>query len=138
MNKIGKITDSKTNEPLFGANVFISDKNGKLLSGNPSHGSATDPDGNYSLTDVDSDDYITISSIGYETAIFRVGYDEKMNYGLLPKTTQLEGFTITEERYNPPTPSIARKDRNFKPYIIGGIVVLSLVGGYITYRLLTK
>jgi iron complex outermembrane receptor protein len=53
----GKITDSKTGEPIPGANVFILDSD---------IGSASDADGNYSIEEIVSGSEITVSVIGYE------------------------------------------------------------------------
>jgi len=129
MKIIGTVVDK---QGLFGANVFVSDKNGKLLS--PPNGKATDPDGKYELNNINEGDYITASSIGYATKTHQVqDVGGVVNFVLKPTTTQLEEFTVIEEIDKPNL--MARKDkRNYTPYIIGGISLLVLIGGYFTYK----
>ena len=70
MKLIGRVENDSNAELMFGANVFVSDKNGKVLS--PPNGVATDPDGKYELNNVNIGDYVSVSSIGFKTATYKV------------------------------------------------------------------
>ena len=54
----GTVTDAN-GEPLIGAGAFV--------KGDTSHGTVTDIDGNYTLTDVDGSDVLVFSFMGYVT-----------------------------------------------------------------------
>ena len=133
----GKVIDSTTKEPLFGVNVFISDQNGKVI--NPPKGVATNPDGNYSL-DVGSMQYVSASYIGYKT-ITKLNTPFTSNtqpsdfwdFKLSPQINEIAEFTVIADKDEPI--DAARKDkRNYKPFIIGGLVVLALIVGVVTYK----
>jgi len=130
----GIVRDKRNNEPIFGANVFVSDSTGKLLS--PPNGSATDPDGNYELENIGNVGYISVSNIGYKTNTRRINTptefkDINFYFSLEPKSEQLPEFEVIEEI------PLMRKKKNLKPLIIGGSVILVLIGGYITYKKIT-
>jgi hypothetical protein len=141
MDVKGKVIDNSNNEPMFNANVYVSDKNGKVLSGSPSHGSATDFDGKFKLSGVPTDGvYVTASSVGFgkKTEFLNPSAQIRsmnLNFRLSPTTEQLPEFTVVAEK-DEPTQILAREDkkRNWTPYIIGGVSLLVLIGGYFTYK----
>lgn len=68
MKLTGKILDSN-GDAIIGANLFVSDNAGKLIS--PPKGTSTDANGNYSL-DVNSGDYVTATYVGKEKQTVKV------------------------------------------------------------------
>jgi len=130
----GKVIDSKTKEPLFGANIFISDSKGVM--GDPPVGSPTDPDGEYFFEGGKVGDYISASYVGYKTKTKKITSETApINWELEPTAASIPEFTVIAEKDEPPVPNVARKkEKNYTPFIIGGIVLLALVGGYVTYR----
>ncbi len=129
----GKIFDVATNEPLFGVNIFVSDKDGKLLT--PIKGTASDPDGKYILDAINTTGYVTVSSVGYETMTYPIlaptnSITQGMNFGLKQKTNELAEFTIIEEA---PKPLIVKKD-NKKVYAVVGICLVSFLIGTLIYK----
>lgn len=129
----GKVIDAETKEPLFGANVFISNSNGIMVD--PPVGSPTDPDGEYFFEGGKVGDFISVSYMGYKTKTKKINSETApINWEIEPTTASIPEFTVVAERDEPKTQSVARKDKNYTPFIVGGIVLLALVGGYITYQ----
>jgi TonB-linked SusC/RagA family outer membrane protein len=69
----GLITDSKTNEPLIGANVLIK---------GTSTGTVTDLDGTWTLSSVSDTDVLVFSYTGYTATEITVGTNEVINVSL--------------------------------------------------------
>lgn len=139
----GKIFDVATKEPLFGANVFVSDKDGKLLT--PTKGTSSDPDGKYLLDGINTSGHITVSSVGYETMTYPIlantnAISAGMNFGLKQKSNELAEFEViaTKEEKEEPNLYVAKKARNYTPYIIGGAILAVIIIGFITYKSLKK
>ena len=86
MNLKGNIKDSSTKEPLFGANIYVSDIDGNVVS--PPKGTTTNPDGNYLFENVNPSDFITISYVGYKPYTFLASKvkDSTLNYDLISKS----------------------------------------------------
>ena len=79
----GKVTDSSTGEPLFGANL--------VLEGT-SIGSATNAEGNYLIQDVPAGAYtLKISYIGYESKTFQIALKENEH---LEENIQLDAVAV--------------------------------------------
>lgn len=132
----GKVIDAKTKEPLFGANVFISDSKGVI--GDPPVGSPADPDGEYFFEGGKVGDFISASYVGYKTKTKKITSETApINWELEVSASSIPEFTVIAEKDEPPTPSMARKkERNYTPFIIGGILLLAIVGGIVTYRVI--
>ena len=85
----GKITDSKTGEPLAGASIILSD----------SHtGTTTDTSGNYSLRNIPTGHtLIEISYAGYKTLVEHVDIagSDVHNFSLVSSIIENEGVTVT-------------------------------------------
>lgn len=87
----GKITDATTGEPLPGANI--------VLVGTY-NGTATDFDGNYSLSNIKPNDYeVKAQFIGYETKIFTgitfsASEEKTLNITLKEQTESLNEVTV--------------------------------------------
>lgn len=90
----GKVIDSKTGEPIIGANVSIT---------GTTKGAATDLDGNYTIQNIDPGIYsITISYISYtEKNVTGVEVDPeratRINVSLRPQTIGMDEVTVTAE-----------------------------------------
>ena len=87
----GRITDASTGEPLYFANVFLS---------NTTLGCATDKDGRYIIENVPSGHYELVASIiGYEIGKKRIILSDStetvFNFQLTPKTIQGETIEVT-------------------------------------------
>ncbi len=129
----GTVIDGTTKEPMFGVNVAVVDKDGKMP--HPPIGDATNPDGKYVIAQgVKPTDYLKASSLGYASVTKKVG-DNGQNFTLIPTSLELEEFTIVADRDE--VGSKARKNkRNY--YMVGGLAILLIVGGIITYKLVKK
>ena len=133
----GKVIDEKTKEPMFGAHVYISDSKGKVVD--PPVGAPTDPDGEYFFQGGKKGDYISASYVGYKTKTQKILSDKDpltINWKIVPTAAALPEFTVVAEKEKevPSPPSAARKKRNYAPYVYGGIVLLTIVLGIITYK----
>jgi hypothetical protein len=128
----GQVKDGK-GEGLFNVNVSITDANGRIM--NPPQGMATDFDGFYEINNINGD-YVTFSSVGYGKRIIPIKTIKNpptLDLTLYQTSEQLPEFTVIAEKDEPS--SLARKDkRNYMPYIIGGVSLLVLIGGYFTYK----
>lgn len=86
----GTITDKKNSEPLVGVNVFIKSIN---------KGSATDPDGKFSISSVPYGEYdVRISYLGYKTKTISVNVDQpevSLNAALVMAVSQFEDVVVT-------------------------------------------
>jgi len=88
----GYITDSRTGEPLIGANVGIE---------GTSRGSSTDSDGYYEITNIEPGSYnITATYIGYEpqrqvNINIRSAGNRSINFELTPTAEQLEEIVVS-------------------------------------------
>lgn len=139
----GTIRDSKTRETLPQANVYVSDSKGKLLT--PTKGTSTDFDGKFRLDDLKPSDYVSMRFVGYNTLTYKVsdlgsGVTISKEFLMQPSTAELEEFAVVEYRDKPiesaePIGFGARKKRNYTPFIIGGIALVVIVGGIVTYRI---
>lgn len=83
----GTVTDAETGEPLPGVNVVVSD--------NPSVGTSTDENGEYSLTVSDEAASLTFSFIGYQE--LEVGIEGRSNIEvqLQPQVQAFEDVVVT-------------------------------------------
>ncbi|MDO9553278.1 TonB-dependent receptor [Rhodonellum sp.] len=81
----GKITDSKTGEPIFGASVLVK---------GTSNGTSADLDGLYTLGNISGQDIIRFSYLGFETQEIRVGNFSELNISLQSSTSDLNEFVV--------------------------------------------
>jgi len=89
MQVSGKITDSKTNEPLAGASVNIEDA--KL-------GTVTDSNGNFLFKNVPGGHHlIEVSYTGYTSVLEHLDLvaDKELNIGLAPSIIEYQAVTVT-------------------------------------------
>ena len=82
----GRVTDSKTNEPIPGVNILVKDTN---------VGSVTDVDGKYSIVAPDDATVLIFSSIGYVTQEVTINGQSNINVALLSDVTELGEVIIT-------------------------------------------
>lgn len=85
----GKVTDSKTNQPLGGASIYLSDSR---------TGTVTDSNGNYVLKNLPvGHSIIEISHAGYKTIVehLDISVNDIHNFSLLPSILENEGVTVT-------------------------------------------
>lgn len=102
----GKITDKKTNETIVGAVVFKSDALGKSIGG----GTASDVNGNYSLSNLASGDFITAQIIGKKPLTQKVS-GSTLNFSLDDSGgTSLGTFEVVESKPEP-KPQSPPKDK---------------------------
>lgn len=80
----GRITNTQ-GEPLSGANVIIKRK---------AKGTITDSDGNFILKDVESEDVLTISFVGYKTISIKVGEITKFTIIMETATNKLDEIVV--------------------------------------------
>lgn len=140
MKLVGSIVDFKTKETLPGANIFISDKDGKPVSG--LQGTRSDFDGNYTLSDLDNtNQYITVSFIGYKpvTRLLEHIVNNNLSSGLRivgeNKLNDLEvpyNVHLIEDVETLPTFSVVAKKPKYWLYAVIGIVAFFLF--YYIYR----
>ncbi len=137
MDIIGNVRDSK--ETIVGANVYESDKNGKILS--KANGTVTDVNGNYTLkgVSVSNPKYITVSFIGYKSVTKPVADLQNVGLGVLntitaennvvlvPDTAQIPEFTVIAD----PVSKVLTKARNNKWMIIAGVSLLIIILIYV-------
>ncbi|MCH7402006.1 SusC/RagA family TonB-linked outer membrane protein [Belliella kenyensis] len=81
----GRVTDSKTGEPIFGAIVMVK---------GTSKGTSADIDGFYSLGNVSEQDILRFSYLGFETKELRVGNLSELNVSLESSTSDLNEFVV--------------------------------------------
>lgn len=137
MNLTGKIKDGK--EVIIGANVYVSDKNGKIIL--PSNGTSSDVAGGYTLRSLKPEDYVTVSFVGYGKKTIQMkslgsGITIHYNFDIKPASTELNEFAVVETIGN--SDNSARMSKNKKALIIGGSVVLAIGIGYGLFKLLKK
>src|SRR5688572_29983948 len=85
----GRVTDIKTNEPLKGASIYLSDSR---------TGTVTDSNGNYVLKNLPvGHSIIEISHAGYKTIVehLDISVNDVHNFSLLPSILENEGVTVT-------------------------------------------
>ena len=89
----GVVTDLNTREPLVGVTVFVGD--------NPSQGTITDFDGNYTITlDLKKPAKLCFSYVGYDTNTYVVStVTTKLNVGMLPHNELLDDVVVTAGRF---------------------------------------
>ncbi|MBR1878820.1 MAG: TonB-dependent receptor [Paludibacteraceae bacterium] len=89
----GTVTDLNTREPLVGVTVFVGD--------DPSQGTITDYDGNYTITlDLKKPAKLCFSYIGYDTNTYVVStVTSKLNVGMLPHNEILDDVVVTAGRF---------------------------------------
>ncbi len=89
----GTVTDLNTREPLVGVTVFVGD--------DPSQGTITDYDGNYTITlDLKKPAKLCFSYIGYDTNTYVVStVTTKLNVGMLPHNEILDDVVVTAGRF---------------------------------------
>jgi TonB-linked SusC/RagA family outer membrane protein len=80
----GRVTNEK-GEPLVNANITLK------RSG---HGTVTDADGNFTLRNVNPDDVIAVSFIGYQTQLIHAPQDKYLTMVLQPATNHLDKVVI--------------------------------------------
>jgi iron complex outermembrane receptor protein len=90
----GTVIDAQTDEPIVGANVYISQLE---------KGAATDAEGTFTITSVPAGSYeIEVSFLGYKTQVqtVTIGEDEslKLTVHLSPSQMMMEGITVTSLR----------------------------------------
>ncbi|GAA5220231.1 TonB-dependent receptor [Membranihabitans marinus] len=81
----GVVTDA-TGQPLIGVNVLVKGKNGM--------GTATDFNGEFSLKDVDENDVLVFSYIGYQTIEMRVSGQIKINVVMQEDSQTLDEVVV--------------------------------------------
>ena len=86
MNVSGTVVDEKNNEPLPYANIAILD--------NPSKGTSTDENGNFTLSDVPLDKKLKILYVGYETK--EIFPSRNITIKMTPTSTTLSEFKVIE------------------------------------------
>jgi len=89
----GTITDKNDNLGLPGASVVELDKESRILNG-----TTTDMNGNFTLKVSNTDHKISISFIGYKTAILDVNNQKTLNFALVPNTVELGAVEITAKQ----------------------------------------
>ena len=89
----GVVTDLNTREPLVGVTVYMCD--------DPSIGTVTDFDGNYSITlDLKKPEKLCFSYVGYDTNTYVVStVTPKLNVGMLPHNELLDDVVVTAGRF---------------------------------------
>lgn len=124
MKLTGKITDSN-NDAIIGANVFVSDSEGKLV--NPPKGTSTDADGKYSL-DVNNGDYVTATYVGTERQTVKV----------VPMLASNLDFRLTESKDASLPEVVIEAKRVYKKsylnWILIGLGLISLGTGIYLYK----
>lgn len=83
--QIQGVVKDATGEPIIGANVLVK---------GTTNGVITDFDGNYSLTNVNSQDIIVFSYIGYTSQEIKVGSQTTINVTLKEDTETLEEVVV--------------------------------------------
>lgn len=136
MTLTGLIKDKSGTLP--GANIFVSDANGKALT--PLRGDSSDViTGGYILENVKPEDYVTVSYVGYKKNTKKVadlgtsGNTIRYDFILQPDTAELQEFEIVEYQTQP-NPTITKKDNSWLMY--SGIGLLAIIVGGITYKAL--
>jgi len=86
----GTITDKNDKLGLPGASVVELDKDNRILTG-----TTTDMNGNYTLKVSNTNNKISISFIGYQTAILDISNQKTINYELVPSSVELGAVEIT-------------------------------------------
>lgn len=133
----GKVVDSKTKEPLFGASVFISDSKGAV--GDTPIGSPTNPDGEYFFEGGKVGDYISASYVGYKTKTKKINQDtSSVNFELNTSNNLLQEFEVVAEKPKPTNnkQQINKQKNNY--LVLIGIGVIALLSGVVMYNTLTK
>ena len=131
MTLTGKIKDQ--NDTLPGANIYVSDAQGKALS--PLRGDSSDVvTGYYVLENVKPTDYVTVSFVGYKKNTKKVadlgsGDIIQYDFTLTPDTAELQEFEIVEYQTKP-TP--VKEKSNLPMY--AGFGLLAIIAGTITYK----
>jgi len=87
-----KIIDAKTKEPLFGANVYVTN--------NTSIGTISDFDGKVTLTTPNASDNITISYLGYKPQKYPLS-SIPSTVNLVAEVGQLDEVVITVKKDKP-------------------------------------
>jgi hypothetical protein len=87
----GKVSDAETNEPLYYANVFLS---------NTTLGCASDKNGNYVISQIPMGSYdLVVSMVGYEMESMRIHIleleDLTINFQLKPKAYQAPTISVS-------------------------------------------
>lgn len=82
----GTVTDQTYNEPLIGVTIVIE---------GTSHGTVTDLDGNYTLTDVPADGTLTFSYVGMQTQTIPVNNQTTIDVVLREDSGLLEEVVVT-------------------------------------------
>ena len=84
----GKVTDAKTQEPLIGANVIVKGKTGL--------GVIADVEGKYTIKNVDPEDILVITYIGYEKVEERIHGRKTLNIQMVePKENAIDEVVVT-------------------------------------------
>ncbi|MBD3276422.1 MAG: TonB-dependent receptor [Candidatus Marinimicrobia bacterium] len=98
----GQLNNASTNEPLFGANVFLVGTN---------HGAATDDNGSFRVEDIPAGRYTLVASyVGYEQYSEKVNLSANeslsLNLSLEPTALSMERVTVTANRTSTPISEI--------------------------------
>lgn len=83
----GTITDATLNEPVIGATI--------VLQGDATHGTVSDIDGNYILTDVPADAVLVVSYVGYAQQTIPLNGRTNINVVLSEDSELLEEVVVT-------------------------------------------
>ncbi len=87
---IGSVKDIETDEPIFGANVFIE---------NSTVGATTDPDGNFIIENIrGSFQNVVVSHLAYQSKTIPLKGRTRIDFKLKSKTTQLSDVEIEQTR----------------------------------------
>lgn len=123
MKLTGKITDSN-GDIIIGANVFVSDSQGKLV--NPPKGTSTDANGKYSL-DVKLGDYVTATYVGNERQTVKVN-SSTLDFKLTEsKDAALPEVLIEADR-------VYKTKKSYLSWFIIGLGLVSLGTGVYLYK----
>ena len=111
---IGSVKDIKTGQPLYLANVYLSDSAGNpQMFNNNSVGGVSDFDGKYEIDNVFSGNYLTASIVGYKKQTKPL--TTTVNFNLEPIIMNLPEVEIIADRI---------KTFNWRGWIVPGALIL--------------
>jgi hypothetical protein len=146
-NKVfGKVTDFKTGEPIVGATVYFSDKDGKVTSAQ--RGTATKSDGTYEIPAFVSQpsgslipflpegSHLTVKMLGYETRIAPINKQGLENNFRLAESSQILNEVVvtpsSEQMARIPKSNEKKKNKTWV-YIGASLGLLAIIGGVVYY-----
>ena len=119
----GKITDKSDGSALAFANVYVSDKDGKLTG----KGTQSTLSGFYSLESIPDNAYVTASYLGYDRLTYSYAdLSLNANFALKPNVTSLKEIIVT-----------APKKKNKYIFLLISLGILGILG-FVGYKKLKK